>query len=96
MSARGNREWICSGYGGAAKTPLQVGVTRYLLGPQQLDSVVSGDSGCGQQSSMQRAGVRPGGCREALQERKQREGVSEGAGLRQPPVYPLRKKQRLF
>lgn len=40
--------------------------------------------------------VRPGGCREALQERKQREGVSEGAGLRQPPVYPLRKKQRLF
>lgn len=32
--------------------------------------------------------VRPGGCRGALQERKQREGVSEGARLCQPPVYP--------
>lgn len=33
------------GYGGALKTPLCVGVTHYLLGSQQLTSVVSEDSG---------------------------------------------------
>lgn len=41
----------------ALKTPLHVGVTLYLLGSQQLASVVSEDLGCGQQSSMQRAGT---------------------------------------
>lgn len=33
------------------------------------------------------------GGREALQEKKEREGVLEGAGLPQPPVYPCEKTE---
>lgn len=39
-------------------------------------------------SNPARRGMRPDRDREDLQEKKEREGVSEGAGLLQPLVYP--------